>query len=103
MKECDDPHQPSAVVALSRYEEICSRLTADEIAHEVKMLRWDKGNATHCDTISEKLTLSQDASSIAFRPHDTSQNVDTKTRIYSHLFPACCDGIGRLRNRLNSE
>ncbi|KAF8891973.1 hypothetical protein CPB85DRAFT_1440913 [Mucidula mucida] len=42
MKDCDSPDQPTAAAAFSRYQEICSLLSADDMHLEVKAIWWDK-------------------------------------------------------------
>ncbi len=80
MKDSDDPHQPTAAAAFSRYEEICNLLSTDDMHREVKAIWWD----TRTDIClrlrtTGSLTLSQTASDIVFRLRFTSRTVDRKT------------------------
>ncbi len=43
MKEYDSPAQPSAAAALSRYEEICGSVSAEELELEVQGRYWHDG------------------------------------------------------------
>ncbi|KAF8881724.1 hypothetical protein CPB85DRAFT_417608 [Mucidula mucida] len=47
MKEFDSPAQPSAATALSRYEEICGSLSAEDLELEVPGRYWFEGEITY--------------------------------------------------------
>ncbi len=48
MKEFDSPAQPSAATALSRYEEICGSLSAEDLELEVPGRYWFEGKYVIC-------------------------------------------------------
>ncbi|KAF8916837.1 hypothetical protein CPB85DRAFT_1288140 [Mucidula mucida] len=47
MKDYEDPEQPTASAALSRYEEICRALPVDALDNQVQATRWRNGRMTY--------------------------------------------------------
>ncbi|KAF8888001.1 hypothetical protein CPB85DRAFT_1334833 [Mucidula mucida] len=77
MKNRDDPHQLTAAAALSRFEEICSSLSTDDMQREVKAIWWTRGTDVRFHAVP-KSSLSQNTSNIVFRHQYTSPMLDTK-------------------------